>query len=192
MESIMRAVNFRGHFNFVVKLLVVTVVSIFLPVPTIESIVKNVFSKFNFRKKPGLLQFWACSSMPSSAEDSGCYLILADQTYVSTPDHEGPLLDYRRRCLENYYPFVGVETRVGNWLAGRAAQTKIADHRTIHYVLNQDDQHSADVGGKGQLVLPVFHDQGAGNKLVGIIEYVTLEPKESYVEDFEEIHNLLK
>ncbi|KAM0059183.1 putative PB1 domain-containing protein [Helianthus debilis subsp. tardiflorus] len=81
---------------------------------------------------------------------------------------------------------------MGNWLPGRAAQTKIADHRTIHYVLDQEDRYSADVGSKGQLVLPVFRDQGDGNKLVGIIEYVTLEPKESYVEDFEQIHNLLK
>ncbi|KAD3641690.1 hypothetical protein E3N88_30914 [Mikania micrantha] len=63
---------------------------------------------------------------------------------------------------------------------------------TKHYVLGQDDQHSADVGARGQLVLPVFFDEGAGNKLVGVIEYVTTVRKESYVEDFEQIHNLLK
>ncbi|KAJ0666340.1 putative PB1 domain-containing protein [Helianthus annuus] len=162
-----------------IKLFLVTAVGIFLPVPTTESIVREVFSKSNFRKEPGLLQFWACIT-PSDSEDIGCYLTLTEQPYMLTRDHEGLLQDYRRRCLENYYPFVGVETKVGNWLPGRAAQTRIADHRTIHHALNPEDQHPADVGGKGQLVLPVFRDQGDGNKLVGIIEYVTPVPKESY------------
>ncbi|MFS8030337.1 putative PB1 domain-containing protein [Helianthus anomalus] len=170
--------------------MVVPAASIFPPVPTTESIVREVFSKSNFRKEPGLLQFWACIT-PSDTEDIGCDLILTD-TYIYTRDYEVPLQDYRRRCLENYYPFVGLETRVGNWLPGRAAQTRIADHRTIHHAVNPEDRHPADVGGKGQLVLPVFRDQGDGNKLVGIIEYVTPVPKESYVEDFEQIHNLLK
>ncbi|KAM0000070.1 putative PB1 domain-containing protein [Helianthus debilis subsp. tardiflorus] len=160
--------------------MVVPAASIFPPVPTTESIVGEAFDKFNFHKEPGLLQFWACIT-PSDSEDIGCYLTLTEQTYMLTQDHEGLLQDYRRRCLVNHYPFVGLETRAGNWLPGRAAQTRIADHRTIHHV-----------GGKGQLVLPVFHDQGDGNKLVGIIEYVTPVPKESYVEDFEQIHNLLK
>ncbi|KAM0059603.1 putative PB1 domain-containing protein [Helianthus debilis subsp. tardiflorus] len=171
--------------------MVVPAASIFRPVPSTESIVSEAFDEFNFHEEPGLLQFWECI-MLSGTEDIGCDLILTD-TYIYTRDHEGLLQDYRRRCLENDYPFVGVETRVGNWLPGRAAQTKIADHWTIHYVLDQEDRHSADVGGKGQLVLPVFCDQGAaGSKLVGIIELVTLVPKESYVEDFEQIHNLLK
>ncbi|KAJ0431723.1 putative PB1 domain-containing protein [Helianthus annuus] len=174
-----------------IKLFLVSAVGIFLPVQTTESIVREVFSKYDFHKEPGLLQFWACIT-PSDSEDIGCYLTLTEQTYMLTRDHEGLLQDYRRRCLENYYPLVGVETKVGNWLPGRAAQTRIADHRTIHHALNHEDQHPADVGGKGQLVLPVFRDQGDGNKLVGIIEYVTPVPKESYVEDFEQIHNLLK
>ncbi|KAJ0666339.1 putative PB1 domain-containing protein [Helianthus annuus] len=171
--------------------MVVPAASIFPPVRTTESIVREVFSKSNFRKEPGLLQFWACIT-PSDSEDIGCYLTLTEQPYMLTRDHEGLLQDYRRRCLVNRYPFVGLETKVGNWLAGRAAQTRIADHRTIHHALNPEDRHPADVGGKGQLVLPVFRDQGDRNKLVGIIEYVTPVPKGSYVEDFEQIHNLLK
>ncbi|KAJ0427808.1 hypothetical protein HanHA300_Chr17g0639201 [Helianthus annuus] len=174
-----------------IKLFLVTAVGIFLPVPTTESIVREVFSKYDFRREPGLLQFWACIT-PSDSEDIGCYLTLTEQPYMLTRDHEGLLQDYRRRCLVNHDPFVGLETKVGNWLPGRVAQTRIADHRTIHHALNPEDQHPADIGGKGQLVLPVFRDQGDGNKLVGIIEYVTPVPKESYVEDFEQIHNLLK
>ncbi|KAD3641682.1 hypothetical protein E3N88_30906 [Mikania micrantha] len=83
----------------------------------------------------------------------------------------------------------------GYFSSGPTAQIltqRRSDHRTKHYVLGQDDQHSADVGARGQLVLPVFFDEGAGNKLVGVIEYVTTVRKESYVEDFEQIHNLLK
>ncbi|KAI7732718.1 hypothetical protein M8C21_001896 [Ambrosia artemisiifolia] len=158
-----------------------------LRVQRVESIFRT-FKRFSFGKESGFLQFWECIKFDS--EDIGFNLTLTDEILMSTQDNE--LEDYRRRCLQNRCRFVGLETNVGNWLAGRAAQTKIADHRTIHHVPNQEDQHSADIGGKGQLVLPVFYDLGAGNKLVGIIEYVTLEPKESYVEDFEQIHNLLK
>ncbi|KAJ0666350.1 putative PB1 domain-containing protein [Helianthus annuus] len=171
--------------------MVVPAASIFPPVPTTESIVGEAFDKFNFHEEPGLLQFWECITA-SDSEDIGCYLTLTEQTYMLTRDHEGLLQDYRRRCLESRCRFVGVETKVGKWLPGRAAQTRIADHRTIHHALNPEDQHPADVGGKGQLVLPVFRDQGAGSNLVGVIEYVTSVPKESYVEDFEQIHNLLK
>ncbi|XP_076894698.1 protein NLP2-like [Bidens hawaiensis] len=44
----------------------------------------------------------------------------------------------------------------------------------------------------GQLVLPVYYDLGSGNEPVGVIEFVTPVPKESYFEDFEQIHKLLK
>ncbi|KAL8266946.1 hypothetical protein R6Q59_004290 [Mikania micrantha] len=44
----------------------------------------------------------------------------------------------------------------------------------------------------GQLVLPVFINEGVGIKLVGITEYVTTERKESYIQDFEQIHNILQ
>ncbi|KAJ0640851.1 hypothetical protein HanLR1_Chr16g0620431 [Helianthus annuus] len=124
--------------------------------------------------------------MPSNSEDMGCNLMLTDQTFMSAPD-EG-LEEYRRRCLESRCHFVGLETSVGNWLASRAAQTGLADHRIIHHVLNHEDQHSIDIGNKGQLVFPVYH----GNKLVGIIELVTSIPKESYVDYLEQIQQLPK
>ncbi|KAM0059604.1 putative PB1 domain-containing protein [Helianthus debilis subsp. tardiflorus] len=179
----MDAINSPNQFN----IRGVRIIVLIQQVPILESI-DRTFRSFNFGNGSGLLQYWECT--PSELENIGCNLMLTDQTFMSTPD-EG-LEDYRRRCLENRHRFVGLETSVGNWLAGRAAQTGIADHRTIHHVLNQEDQHSADLGGKGQLVLPVFYDQGAGNKLVGIIEFVTPVPKECYVEDFEHIHDLLK
>ncbi|KAD3641714.1 hypothetical protein E3N88_30938 [Mikania micrantha] len=53
-------------------------------------------------------------------------------------------------------------------------------------------RRSGAILSQGQLVLPVCFDEGAGNKLAGVIEYVTTVRKESYIEDFEEIHNLLK
>ncbi|KAI7754820.1 hypothetical protein M8C21_018913 [Ambrosia artemisiifolia] len=155
---------------------------------TTAECVDRTFRNFNSGKESLLLQFWAY--VLNNSEDMGCILMLTDQTLMSTRD-EG-LEEYRRRCLENRCRFVGLATSVGNWLAGRAAQTGIADHRTKQHVTNQQDQHSADIGGMGQLVLPVFYGQGAGNKLVGIIELVTSVPKESYVEDFEQVQKLLK
>ncbi|KAD3641713.1 hypothetical protein E3N88_30937 [Mikania micrantha] len=178
----MEAMNSHNHFN----IMLVIILQLTLEV---KSIVGEVFEGFNFHNESGLLQFWACSTDPDSKE-IGCNLVLTGLTCNPTQDQG--LEDYRKRCLEKQYPSVGIETSVGNWLAGRAAQTGIADQRTKHHVLGQDDQHSADVGAKGQLVLPIFFHEGAGNKLVGVIEYVTTVRKESYVEDFEQIHNLLK
>ncbi|KAJ0666315.1 putative transcription factor C2C2-Dof family [Helianthus annuus] len=152
-------------------------------VPTVESI-DRTFRNFNSGKEPVLLQFW--KSTPSNSDDMGCNLMLTDQTFMSAPD-EG-LEEYRRACLESRCRFVGLETSVCNWLAGRAAQTGLADHRTIHHVLIHKDQHSVDIGNRGQLVLPVYH----GNKLVGIIELVTSIRKESYVDYLEQIQELLK
>ncbi|KAD3641681.1 hypothetical protein E3N88_30905 [Mikania micrantha] len=155
----------------------------------VKSIVREVFESFNFHNESGLLQFWACSTDPDS-EEIGCNLVLTDLTCNPTQDQG--LEDYRKRCLEKQYPFIGIESSVGNWLAGRATQTGIADHLTKHYVLRQEDQHSRDMGARGQLVLPVCFDEGVGNKLAGVIEYVTTVRKESYVEDFEQIHDFLK
>ncbi|KAL8266898.1 hypothetical protein R6Q59_004242 [Mikania micrantha] len=90
--------------------------------PAIESVLIEVFRNFNFHRESGLLQFWACNTDPEY---------------------------YRKRCLERHYPFVGRITSVGNWLAGRAAQTGIADHRTARHVLDQEDQHSRDIGARG-------------------------------------------
>ncbi|KAI7751611.1 hypothetical protein M8C21_033252 [Ambrosia artemisiifolia] len=179
----MEAINSRERFDTLEIIIIVQ------QVPIVESI-DDIFRKFNFGNESGLLQYWACT--PSNSEDIGCNLMLKDQPFRLTLDYEGHLQEYRRKCLENHYPIVGIETSVGNWLAGRAAQTKIADHWTIHHVANQEDRHSANVGGKGQLVLPVVCYQGGQNKLVGVIEFVTPVPKESYVQDFEQIHNLLK
>ncbi|KAD3641627.1 hypothetical protein E3N88_30851 [Mikania micrantha] len=172
------AMNSQDHFN-------IMVVIICQLVPEIESVLREVFGKFNFREESGLLQFWACHKDPFS-EKIGCYLVLTDLTYNPTQDQG--LEDYRKKCLEKQYPFIGIEKSVGNWLAGRATQTGIADHRTIHHVLDQEDQHSIDIGVRGQLVLPVFF----GNELIGVIEYVTSGRQESYVEDFEQFQNLLK
>ncbi|KAF5753793.1 putative transcription factor C2C2-Dof family [Helianthus annuus] len=152
-------------------------------VPTVESIDRTL-RNFNSGKDPVLLQFW--ESTPSNSDDMGCNLMLTDQTFMSAPDKG--LEEYRRRCLESRCRFVGLETSVGNWLAGRAAQTGLADHRTMHHVLNHKDQHSVDIGNRGQLVLPVYD----GNKLVGIIELVTSIRKESYVDYLEQIQQLLK
>ncbi|KAD3641683.1 hypothetical protein E3N88_30907 [Mikania micrantha] len=178
----MEAMNSDNHFNIVL-------VIVCQLVPAIESVLREVFGKFNFHEEPGLFQFWACRTDPDS-EEIGCNLVLTHLTCNSTQDLG--LEDYRKRCLEKQYPFIGIETSVGNWLAGRAAQTGIADHMTKHYVVDQDDQHSTDVGVRGQLVLPVFFDEDVENKLAGVIEYVTPARKESYVEDFEQIQNLLK
>ncbi|KAD3641629.1 hypothetical protein E3N88_30853 [Mikania micrantha] len=157
-------------------------------VPALDSTLREVFGKFNFHKESGLLQFWAFSTDPEA--EMGWNLVLTNITCNPTQDQG--LEDYRKRCFEREYPSVGIETSVGNWLAGRAAQTGIADHRTKHHVLDQEDQHSRDIGARGQLVLPVFSDEDAGNKLAGVIEYVTIERKESYVEDFEQFQNSLK
>ncbi|KAD3641712.1 hypothetical protein E3N88_30936 [Mikania micrantha] len=176
------AMNSQDHFNIMVVIICQLILEI-------ESVLREVFGKFNFCEESGLLQFWACRTDPNS-EEIGCNLVLTHLTCNPTQDQG--LEDYRKRCLEKQYPFIGIETSVGNWLAGRAAQTGIADHMTIHHVVDQDDQHSADVGARGQLVLPVFFDEGAGNKLAGVIEYATPVRKESYVEDFDQIKNLLK
>ncbi|GKC80478.1 PB1 domain-containing protein, partial [Tanacetum coccineum] len=71
-----------------------------------------------------------------------------------------------------------VETNVGNWFAGRVAETWVADHRTKHVMLNQDYQYADEASGMGQLVVPVyFNHSGARLKFVGIIEFVTTQPK---------------
>ncbi|KAD3641686.1 hypothetical protein E3N88_30910 [Mikania micrantha] len=104
----------------------IRVVIIFQLVQVIES-VREVFRKFHIHNETGLLQFWACRTDPDS-EDLGCNLVLTDLTCNPTQDQG--LEDYRNRCLERQYPFVGRRTNVGNWLVGRVAQTGIADHRT--------------------------------------------------------------
>ncbi|PWA42643.1 PB1 domain-containing protein [Artemisia annua] len=151
--------------------------------------VKRVFDAFDCRGESGLLQFWKCSRLWDQ-EDIGCSLKLSDHCCVSTI-HDNNLMEYRMRCFSKN-PRIGQETKVGNWFAGRAAQTGVADHRTRHVVLNQDHQFVDEASRMGQLVLPVyFNYPGAGLKLAGIIEFVTTQPKHSYVADFDQIQNLL-
>ncbi|PWA79052.1 PB1 domain-containing protein [Artemisia annua] len=156
---------------------------------TLDSRIKRVLDNFDFQGESGLLQFWRCSSL-GDPDDIGCSLTLADQFCLSII-HDSRLMDYRMRCfLRN--PFIGLETNVGNWFAGRAAQTGVGDHRTRRVVLNQDHHYVEEAPGMGQLVVPVFsNNSGTGLTFAGIIELVTIQPKESYVVDFSRIQDLL-
>ena len=156
---------------------------------TLDSRIKRVLDNFDFQGESGLLQFWRCSSL-GDADDIGCSLTLADQFCLSII-HGNRLMEYRMRCfLRN--PFIGLETNVGNWFAGRAAQTGVGDHRTRRVVLNQNHQYVDEASGMGQLVVPVYSNNlGDGLKFAGIIELVTTQPKESYVADFNRIQDLL-
>ncbi|GJX00194.1 hypothetical protein Tco_0184107 [Tanacetum coccineum] len=131
----------------------------------LDSGVKRVFQTYDFQGESGLLQFWECNTHEGT-NDIGCSLTLTDQFY---------------KC-----------GHLGIWFAGRAAQTGVADHRIRHVVLNHDHQYIDEASGMGQLVVPVyFNHPGAGMKLAGIIELITTQPKETYVADFNQIHNLL-
>ncbi|GJR15988.1 hypothetical protein Tco_0798640 [Tanacetum coccineum] len=157
---------------------------------SLVSRVKRVFDAFDFRGESGLLQFWKCSGL-GDPDDTGCGLKLSDHYCVSTI-HDNRPMDYRMRCFSKN-PFMGQETNVGNWFAGRAAQTGVADHRTRNVVLHHDHHYVDEASGMGQLVVPVYSNQaGAGLKLAGIIEFVTTQPKQCYVADFNQIQNLLK
>ncbi|GJS78441.1 PB1 domain-containing protein [Tanacetum coccineum] len=65
--------------------------------------------------------------------------------------------------------------------AGLAAQTRVSHERT-------DNQYQF----LGQLVMPVFRYVGTHEVLVGVIELVTFFPKDSYIEEFNQINMLLK
>ncbi|PWA71977.1 PB1 domain-containing protein [Artemisia annua] len=156
---------------------------------SLDSSIKRVIETFDFHGESGLIQFWRCSPL-GDPNDIGCCLRLADQFCLSTL-HNNRLMDYRTTCfLRN--PFIGLQTNVGNWFAGRAAQTGVGDHRTRHAVLNHDHLYVDEASGMGQLVVPVYSNNlGDGLKFVGVIELVTTQPKESYVADFNRIHDLL-
>ncbi|GJR15989.1 hypothetical protein Tco_0798641 [Tanacetum coccineum] len=165
----------------------------------ILSRVNKVFQSFNFQGETGSLQFWECKTLEDS-KDVGCRLALTDQFRVSTIN-DNRLQEYRMKCLvknhfigrkRNAENFIGVERKVENWFAGRAAQTGVADHRTRHVMLNQGHQDPDEALGMGQLVVPVyFKHRSARLQLIGIIELCTTQPKESYVGDFNQIQNLL-
>ncbi|GJU25810.1 PB1 domain-containing protein [Tanacetum coccineum] len=156
----------------------------------LDSRVKRVFQTYDFYGESGLIQFWVCNTIEGT-NDIGCGLTLTDQFCMSNI-HDNRLLDYRMNCFDNNNRFIGQQTNVGIWFAGRAAQTGIADHRTRHVFNQYFNQNIDEASGMGQLVVPVyFNHSGAGMKLAGIIELITTQPKESYVADFNQIHNLL-
>ncbi|PWA59114.1 PB1 domain-containing protein [Artemisia annua] len=143
----------------------------------IDSRVKRVLDDIDFQGKPGLVQFWECGAS-GDREDNGCYLLLTDRVRVSGI-RDNRLEAYRWTCLNNNYRFVGREKNVGNWFAGRAAQTKVADY-----------QYDGEASGMGQLVVPVYHP-GAVLKLAGILEIVTAQRNETYTADFNQIQSSL-
>ncbi|PWA52953.1 PB1 domain-containing protein [Artemisia annua] len=81
---------------------------------------------FDFQGNSGFLQFWECCASGDSNKD-GCYFLLTDQ-FVSDV-YDSRLEAYRRTCLNDDYRFVELEKNVGDWFAGRAAQTQVADYQ---------------------------------------------------------------
>ncbi|GJS83932.1 PB1 domain-containing protein [Tanacetum coccineum] len=142
-----------------------------------DSRIKRVLDNFDFQGKSGLVQFWECWAS-RDPEDNGCYLLLTDHLRESDI-RDNRLEAYRWTCLNDNYRFVGREKNVGNWFAGRAAQTQVADY-----------QYDGEASGMGQLVVPVYHP-GAVLKLAGIIEIVTAQRNETYAADFNQIQSSL-
>ncbi|GJU15410.1 hypothetical protein Tco_1143376 [Tanacetum coccineum] len=98
------------------------------------------------------------------------------QPLRSNRDHTA-LENYRNECFRHG------DVGPGTWalhgcFAGQAAQTMVPQQRT-----NQDPDQLL-----GQLVVPVF----AQGTLVGVIELVTLVPKEDYGYDLDQISRLLR
>nr|GEV38319.1 hypothetical protein [Tanacetum cinerariifolium] len=114
----------------------------------LDSRVKRVFHTYDFQGESGLLQFWECSTHEGT-NNIGCSLTLTDQFCMSNI-HDNRLLDYRMRCFDNSDRFIGQQTNVGIWFAGRAAQTGLADHR-IRHVLNQDHQYIEETSDFNQV-----------------------------------------
>nr|XP_043617308.1 uncharacterized protein LOC122589130 [Erigeron canadensis] len=183
--------SYRFVINQLRILLPISVCFVF-PCQLVEDIVSRVFEEFNFFQESGLLQFWKCT-VSDVSEDSGYNVVLLEKPFrLTDQNHEG-LKNYRRKCHDNVVRFVGKQIKInGNWFAGRAAQTEIADERTKDLVCSHHYQQYAEAAGMGQCVLPVFYDKGNGKELIGIIELVTSEPKESYVDDLNQFVHLLK
>nr|GEY28685.1 hypothetical protein [Tanacetum cinerariifolium] len=128
--------------------------------------------KFNFQGKSASLLYWK-----NTAVGNGWSLKVADH-----------LSNQEERGLKNYidsriaYGDVGPNTW-GQYdcFAGLAAQTRVSHERT-------DNQYQF----LGQLVMPVFRYAGTHEVLVGVIELVTFFPKDSYIEEFNQINMLLK
>ncbi|GJS54949.1 hypothetical protein Tco_0628311 [Tanacetum coccineum] len=134
---------------------------------------------FGFQENSCFLQFWECCANENS-DENGCYFLLTDQLSVSNI-RDNRLEAYRWTCLNDKYRFVGREKNVGDWFAGRAAQTQVADY-----------QYNSEALGLGQLVMPVyFNHSGAVLKLAGIIELVTAQHNEFYAAYFNQIQSSL-
>nr|XP_043610491.1 uncharacterized protein LOC122582198 [Erigeron canadensis] len=188
----MEPINALDNSHVITRLLSIGVCFLLFRYQSVEEIISLVFEEFNFYKEPGLLQFWKCIRSLDS-EDIGCNLLLLDEPFRLADQNHEEVLMYRRKSHDNVIRFVGTQNKViGNWFAGRAAQTGIADHRTKDLVRSHHYQQYAEAAGMGQCVLPVFYDVGDRKELAGIIELVTSVPKESYVEDFNQLVHLLQ
>ncbi|PWA97426.1 hypothetical protein CTI12_AA029160 [Artemisia annua] len=136
-----------------------------------QSSIENMIRGFDFQRKSGSILFWKNTSPGNSWS-----LKLTGQLSRSNKDHEG-LKNYRNAC--HRYGQVGPGTWAQlNCFAGQAAQTMVPQQRTKH----DHDQLL------GQLVVPVF----SHGMLVGVIELVTLVPKEDYGPDLIQINRLLR
>ncbi|KAL8266879.1 hypothetical protein R6Q59_004223 [Mikania micrantha] len=140
---------------------------------TMQFKIYKVLQEFNFRGQVGFLQFWE----DISGHDDSVRLVVG-QLYRLNGNHDG-LTAYRATCL-HYDTFIGPDTHVDPlFFAGLAAQTGFADQRTNH-----DPNQFI-----GQLVIPVYTNL---HTFLGVIEFVTPSPKESYVDDFNQLYGLLK
>ncbi|PWA36404.1 PB1 domain-containing protein [Artemisia annua] len=157
------------------------------PLPSILSKMKKVAKKFkevNLHGVPTLLQYYECCP-PLDPEYNGFTVILRDQPVVYNKYHV-ELERYHKNCYKQGCRVVGQDTKVKSWLAGRAVQTRVADQGTTRIRVDNSDHEL------GLFIMPVFLNRVTHKQTVGIIELVTIVPKESYVEDFFQIHKLLK
>ncbi|GKE23876.1 hypothetical protein Tco_1435388 [Tanacetum coccineum] len=136
-----------------------------------EYSIGNIFRGFDFQRKSGSLLFWK-----NTTAGNGWSLQLTGQPSRSNRDHTA-LENYRNEC------FLHGEVGPGTWaqqgcFAGKAAQEMYPQQRTKH----DRDQFL------GQLVVPVFDHE----ILVGVIELVTLVPKDDYGPELNQISRLLR
>lgn len=157
------------------------------PIPSILTKMKKVANKFkevNLHGVPFLFHYYECSP-PLDPEYNGFTVTLRDQPVAYNKYHV-ELDRYHNNCYKQGWRVVGQDTKVENWLAGRAVQTRVADQGTTRVRVDKSDHVL------GLFVMPVFLNRVTHKQTVGIIELVTIVPKESYVEDFFQIHKLLK
>ncbi|PWA97425.1 hypothetical protein CTI12_AA029150 [Artemisia annua] len=134
-----------------------------------ESKIKNVFDGFKFDKKICLLLFWK-----NTTPGNSWYLKLTGQPSLANREHER-LQNYKKYCLR--YGEVRPETwEKHDCFAGQVAKEMRAQLST------NPDQFLAQFG------VPIFDDR----ELLGVIEIVTLTPKEDYNPDLRQLGRLLK